>query len=158
MNSDHLQIVARAYARHRGITLSTLGTYAANHGKFFERLREGRVTVRRASEVFQWLSANWPEDLEWPPDASRPWLDRRALEALEACESAIGDTLRRERVRMARIEGNARRPRGRSPAGKREYADAMLEAAGAIDCRIKTLNAARESALAAIGSAKGKAA
>lgn len=52
--------------------MSTLGTYAADHGEFFKRFAQGRVTIRRAEAILQWLSNSWPGDLEWPPDIPRP--------------------------------------------------------------------------------------
>ena len=80
----------------------------------------------------------------------------QGLEALEACESAIGGTLRRERGQLARFERNARRPPGCSPAGKHGYVSAMLEAAGTASCRIRILEAARDAPRTAIGRARGK--
>ena len=72
MDSDNVFRVARIYAGKRGITMKTLGTYAAGHGHFFERLAVGRVTIRRTEQVLQWFSDNWPDGLEWPADIPRP--------------------------------------------------------------------------------------
>lgn len=72
MYSDDLLVVARRYAQARDIAMTTLGTYAAGDGKFFGRLAEGRVTIRRAKAVGQYLSDHWPDGLEWPPSIPRP--------------------------------------------------------------------------------------
>lgn len=73
MNKDTLTTVADVYAGHLGLTLSTVSTYAANDGKFFDRLKgPASCTLRRASRVLQWFSDHWPADLEWPADIPRP--------------------------------------------------------------------------------------
>lgn len=72
MYSESVLHVARVYAEHRGITMTTLGTYAAGHGRFFERLAVGRVTIRRAQHILQYLSDHWPTDIAWPADIPRP--------------------------------------------------------------------------------------
>ena len=72
MDSDNVFRVARIYAEQRGITMKTLGTYAAGHGHFFERLAVGRVTIRRTAQVLQWFSDHWPAGLAWPSDIPRP--------------------------------------------------------------------------------------
>ena len=73
MNTTELLRVARCLSRHRGVTLATLGRYAANHGAFFSRLGEGKtITEARKERVSQWFSDNWPDDLEWPPGIPRP--------------------------------------------------------------------------------------
>ena len=41
-------------------------------GRFFKRVKEGRVTIRRAERVCQWFSDHWPADLEWPAGIPRP--------------------------------------------------------------------------------------
>lgn len=73
MDSENLSNLASLYAKNRGITLSTLGTYLAGDGKFFGRLSQGRVTIRRAEAVLKRLSAVWPADLPWPSDIPRPY-------------------------------------------------------------------------------------
>ena len=72
MNSEHVSEIARLYADARGITLSTLGTYVAADGKFFRRLSEGRVTIRRAEQILQRLSNIWPDEQTWPTSIPRP--------------------------------------------------------------------------------------
>ena len=72
MYSEWLSRIATLYSRNRKVTVATLGTYAAGDGKFFPRLSEGRVTIRRAERVLQWFSDNWPAGLPWPDDIPRP--------------------------------------------------------------------------------------
>ncbi|MDE0028545.1 MAG: hypothetical protein OXU42_03960 [Deltaproteobacteria bacterium] len=72
MFAERLLRLATEYAKRRGITLSTVGTYAAGHGNFFPCLSAGRVTIRRAEKVLQYLSDHWPDDLRWPSDIDRP--------------------------------------------------------------------------------------
>lgn len=71
--------LAEAYAQHLSLTLSTVSTYARNDGKFFDKLKGGAgCTVKTASIVMQWFADNWPEDLAWPKDISRPAKSKRA--------------------------------------------------------------------------------
>ena len=72
MYTDDLLEVAERHSVARRISLATLGTYAANDGSFFNRLRAGRVTLRRADHVMQWLSDHWIEGVEWPARIPRP--------------------------------------------------------------------------------------
>ena len=43
-----IMCLRKTYAEHRGIALSTLGRIGMGSGKFFDRIAEGRVTIRRA--------------------------------------------------------------------------------------------------------------
>lgn len=73
MNERQLLELARALASHRGLSLSTISTYAANDGKFFSSLAKGSgCTVRRAATLAAWFDQNWDADLEWPRDIPRP--------------------------------------------------------------------------------------
>ena len=65
-------LVAKSYADHRHLRLSTVGRIGMGSGRFFHRLAEGRVTFRRAECALDWFYDNWPEDLEWPSDIPRP--------------------------------------------------------------------------------------
>lgn len=73
MNELQLLELAKAFASHRGLALSTVSTYAANDGKFFNRLALGSgCTVKRAASLAAWFDENWDRDLEWPRDIPRP--------------------------------------------------------------------------------------
>ncbi len=73
MNTAQLLTLAQRYADHRGLTLSTVATYAAGDGKLFRRWSEGSTcTVRRAERVASWFSDHWPLGLDWPSDIPRP--------------------------------------------------------------------------------------
>lgn len=73
MKTDTLTKLARAFAAHKGLKLSTVSTYAAQDGKYFDRLEHGAgCTLRKAERLVQWFSDNWPADLEWPRDIQRP--------------------------------------------------------------------------------------
>ncbi len=62
----------RRLAAHRGIAISTLGREAIGSSRFFEDLKAGRVTFRRAARLVARLSAMWPENLDWPDAIKRP--------------------------------------------------------------------------------------
>lgn len=73
MKPIQLLSLARAYADHTGLAISTLATYAQKDGKFFDRLEKGGdCTSRVGSRVVDWFLDNWPADLEWPRDIPRP--------------------------------------------------------------------------------------
>ena len=64
--------LANRYAEARHIATSTLARVATGSSTWFDRCVTGRVTVRSAIAVVQWLSDNWPKGLEWPADIARP--------------------------------------------------------------------------------------
>lgn len=74
MNTEMLVRLAKAYGAHKGLTIATVSTYAANDGKLFRRMSEDGAgcTLRTAQRVVSWFSGNWPDDLEWPSDIPRP--------------------------------------------------------------------------------------
>jgi len=73
MTEADLITLARIYSAHSGLTLSTVGTYAAMDGKFFLSLISGSgCTMKRASRIVSWFDSHWPEDLEWPRAIPRP--------------------------------------------------------------------------------------
>jgi hypothetical protein len=70
MNELQLLKLAKVFASHRGLSLST---YAANDGKFFNRLATGSgCTVKRAAALAGWFDQNWDRDLSWPEGIPRP--------------------------------------------------------------------------------------
>ncbi len=69
---DTIFRLARLYAAHRQIALSTVGREVMGHGHFFERLKAGRVTLRRVEAAPGQFSDHWPADLPWPTDIPRP--------------------------------------------------------------------------------------
>lgn len=104
---------AEIFASHRGITLPSLGTYALRDASFFVRLRDGRVTLRRAEEILGWLSDHWPADLAWPADIPRPTPDpdatplprrRRSRPAPQAPASKPATAARSGRRRNAPVQ------------------------------------------------------
>lgn len=74
MNTEALLELGERYADHRGLTLSTVSTYAGRDGKILPRMKteRGGCTLRTANRMIIWFSAHWPEDLEWPSDIPRP--------------------------------------------------------------------------------------
>lgn len=64
--TEHITALARAYADHKGIALSTVGLRATNHGGFFARLQNGRsLTDSRYQRLIHWFRLNWPAELPW---------------------------------------------------------------------------------------------
>ena len=70
--SELLHRLGSSFAKSKKLALSTVGQRCMGHGHFFERVREGRVTIRRADRAIQWFSDHWPSDLDWPADIVRP--------------------------------------------------------------------------------------
>lgn len=65
--------LAKLYANHKGLEISTLGKYIADDGQFFKRLEAGKtITLRRANTVLKYFTEDWPDDLAWPSDIPRP--------------------------------------------------------------------------------------
>ena len=72
MNSEYLARLARIHAELRQIKLATLGVHPVRDANVVERLKEGRVTIRRAALAPRRLSAMWPAPPRWPADIPRP--------------------------------------------------------------------------------------
>ena len=73
MNTSELIKLAEAFCTHRGVTLSTVSTWAVNDGKRLTHLKMGGgCTVKTFQRLVQFFSDNWPADLEWPRAISRP--------------------------------------------------------------------------------------
>lgn len=69
-----LLATANAYAAARGVTLASVGSYAANDSKFFIKIRDGArgFTVARFEATMAWFAANWPFGVTWPAGVRRP--------------------------------------------------------------------------------------
>ncbi len=66
----HLAEVFAAFINRREATLSNR---IVGHARFFARLRNGEgCRVTSFNMVLEWFDSNWPEDLEWPKDITRP--------------------------------------------------------------------------------------
>ena len=65
-------LLMKHYALRRRVALTTLGRHIVSNSTLAERLASGRVTVATVRRVEQWLSDNWPDDLDWPADIPRP--------------------------------------------------------------------------------------
>jgi hypothetical protein len=64
METSSIIHLAESYGAHRGLKLSTISTYAANDGKFFDRLKLGAgCTLKTAARLVLWFDSNWPADL-----------------------------------------------------------------------------------------------
>ena len=73
MNTLCLTTLAKLYASHLGLKLSTVATYAAKDGKFFKSLEDGAgCTLGKAQRVIDYFDLHWPADLQWPREVPRP--------------------------------------------------------------------------------------
>lgn len=69
--------IGRLYAAHVGIESTTLSWRLFRDSKKFDALLSGSdIQVRRHAAAMAWLSANWPESLDWPDDVRRPVCER----------------------------------------------------------------------------------
>ena len=70
---QHLITLCHMMAAHTHRSPATISRLSAGSGEAISRLQRGRdITIRRAAQLMQWFSDNWPSDLEWPPDIPRP--------------------------------------------------------------------------------------
>lgn len=70
---SQLMLLAAAFEAATGTSPKTIGKRALNDNTFFSRLETGHgFTIRTFDRCVEWLSANWPEDCEWPIDIERP--------------------------------------------------------------------------------------
>lgn len=82
MNIEQIKTLRDAYCAHAGLKPSTVGAYAVNDGKFFQRIEGGGgCTVATAEKVGHWFSENWPVDLQWPRSIPRPAKSPKSKEA-----------------------------------------------------------------------------
>lgn len=124
-----LPALGALYASHRNLALSTVGRLVAGHGSFFQRVSEGRVTLRRAAQAVQWLSDHWPSDLSWPDDIPRP--EPAAGGPAEPPAAPLTRTARRRAVLDARSRMREAADRSAWDAAK-IHERAMFEAALAL--------------------------
>lgn len=79
MTNEQIKTLFAAYCGHTKRKPSTVGNYAVNDGKFFERIEGGRTcTISTAQKLLGWLSDHWPADLEWPRGIPRPIRSKEA--------------------------------------------------------------------------------
>lgn len=65
--------VVEAYCARAGIAEATLSTRLFADGKRLGGIRGGSdVGVVRLGVAMQWLSDNWPDGVDWPPQVKRP--------------------------------------------------------------------------------------
>lgn len=65
--------LTEAYCAAVGIAEATLSTRLFSDGKRIAEVRRGSdIGSRRLSRAVEWLSANWPDDLDWAADIARP--------------------------------------------------------------------------------------
>ena len=61
------------FAKHSGLSASTVSRHATGSGDTVARLRRGgAITTRRADRAIRFLSDNWPDSTAWPADIPRP--------------------------------------------------------------------------------------
>lgn len=130
----HTDIVRLAdrYADARQVTRSTLAREVTGSSTWFERCRDGRVTIRSAIAVVEWLAEHWPEGVAWPEEIPHPSPYRK------------GGTPSANGTKSAPVNGQA-------IPGTRSASALIGEISGAKtgDCR---QGAARNAAVQAIGS------
>ena len=90
MNTESLIKLIETYAVARGLTVSTVSSYAAASGDMHARLVRGHdITTRRAAQITQWFSDHWPVDLPWPVDTGAGALGASLAKLLDATGSGI---------------------------------------------------------------------
>lgn len=64
----NLLTLAKAYAGHKGLGLSTVGRYSHGSSDIFEKLEAGQVsvTLKKYDQMVAYLDENWPDDLKRP--------------------------------------------------------------------------------------------
>ena len=125
---EDILLLAGRYARARRIATSTLARIATGSSTWLDRCASGRVTIRSAVSVVQWLSDHWPEGLEWPSDIARPQPTPgspqaaypfppppagNSLGAVEAAKPRTQSAVRRSGRTSARATAGSPHPTGR---------------------------------------------
>jgi hypothetical protein len=71
--------LAAAYGAHVGLSHWRVSFLVRGNGQFFKGLEDGKTcTLKTAAIVMQWFADNWPDDLAWPKDITRPAKSKRA--------------------------------------------------------------------------------
>lgn len=71
--NNHLIDLAGAYARAKGLRVTTVARQCAGQARLFDRLSDGAtITSARATRIVQYFSDNWPAGLDWPAGIERP--------------------------------------------------------------------------------------
>lgn len=77
--SKHLLILAGLYGEHLALSHWRVSYLVRGDGQFFKRLENGKsCTLKTAASVMDWFDKNWPDDLAWPKDISRPAKSKKA--------------------------------------------------------------------------------
>lgn len=73
---DQLLLTADAYCAFTGMSRSRLSTILLSGGKRLDMIRAGGdIGTARYESAMLWLSANWPDGLQWPEGVPRPVAD-----------------------------------------------------------------------------------
>lgn len=77
--SGRLVALMARFAKHTGLSISTVSRHATGSGDTVARLqRGGTMTIKRFDRAVGFLSDNWPDSVAWPADIPRPGSSRRA--------------------------------------------------------------------------------
>lgn len=77
---EQLLVVARAFCKARGMSLSRASTLVFNDGKKLDAIayRGSDLATARYEAAMRWFSESWPDGVDWPAGARRPELSGRA--------------------------------------------------------------------------------
>lgn len=71
--ASRLVALMNLFARHTGLSVSTVSRHATGSGDTVARLRRGgTITTKRLDRAVSYLSENWPDGVAWPADVPRP--------------------------------------------------------------------------------------
>lgn len=70
---DQLICAAEAFCDATGMSNSRLSTIMLSGGKRLSMIAQGGdIGTERFEAAMRWLSANWPEGVDWPAGVQRP--------------------------------------------------------------------------------------
>lgn len=99
-NMQDILILAERYGSNKAIALSTVSLYASGQGRLMQRLQAGcGITVGRRDRILQWFSDQWPAELVWPEEISRPTADSPDSSGKASRDPAAGKGRRRANSR-----------------------------------------------------------